>query len=1073
MNLIQSSLRKPITVVVGIIAIAFFAVISIQKIAVDIFPALDVPTIYIAQPYGGMAPDQMDGLMATRYQDHFLYVQGIRNIEIKSVQGLSLMKLTFYPGTDMAQAAAEVANNVSRAKAYMPEGTVPPQVVRFDASSVPVGQLVFESKSRTLNELQDFAASRVRPMFSSIPGVSSPPPFGGNQRTIVIKVDPDLMRSYKVSPEEVVKAIAATNQPSAAGNVRIGDYTMMTPVNSLIRNPQEFLEVPLKLGTGPTIFLKDIATVADAADITVGYALVNSKRAVYIPIVKKADASTLDVVNNVKNALSRMRDAIPEDVSIKYEFDQSVYVTNQLKNLISEGALGALLTGLMVFLFLRDWRSVVIVVITIPISLLSAVILLNLFGQTINIMTLSGLALAIGVLVDQATVSIENIHQHMEMGKKKSTAILDASLEIAFPELLILLCILAVFAPSFMMEGIPKSMFLPLALSVGFAMISSYVLAQTLVPVLSNWLMKEHHNHEAPTLALDNHEENQTLIEDNNLHHQKKASGFDRFKLRYERALDKLADRGGMAVAGYLLLTFLLIGLGFSFIGTDILPKSNTGQFQLRLRAPDGTRFERTEQYTLKALDIIKEEVGAENVGITSAYVGTNPSSYGTSTIFVFTSGPHEAVVQVALKEEFHTNMSELKERLRAKWKQALPTVKVSFEPIELVEKIMSQGSPTPIEVSVASKNIQEAYRFAVKIQAEMEKISFLRDVQIPQPLNYPVIKIDLDRERAGQMGITANQIVRSMVTSTSSSRFTEKNLWMDPKSGMAYQVQVQLPENKIKSMEDVSNIPLGTGGRPILSDVATVYQTTTAGEYDREGPNRLVTITANLQNKDLGSANTEVQKAVKAAGEPPRGVIVNVKGQVKLLAETLSSLQGGLVVAIVVIFLLLSANYQSFKVAAVILSSVPAVIAGSLLLLLAAGSTLNLQSYMGIIMSVGVSVANAILMITNAENLRMKLGDAREAAMLAAKSRIRPILMTSIAMVAGMLPMALGLGEGGDQIAPLGQAVIGGLIASTIASLLILPNAFVALQKKASVQSVSLDPQDPESKYYQSTVND
>ncbi len=1068
MNLIQSALRKPITVVVGIIAIAFFAFISIQKIAVDIFPALDVPTIYIAQPYGGMAPDQMDGLMATRYQDHFLYVQGIRSIEIKSIQGLSLMKLTFYPGTDMAQAAAEVANNISRAKAYMPEGTVPPQVVRFDASSVPVGQLVFESKSRTLNELQDFAASRVRPMFSSIPGVSSPPPFGGNQRTIVIKVDPDLMRSYKVSPEEVVKSIAATNQPSAAGNVRIGDYTMMTPVNSLIRNPQEFLEVPLKLGSGPTIFLKDIATVADAADITVGYALVNSKRAIYIPIVKKADASTLDVVNNVKNALPRMRDAIPEDVSIKYEFDQSVYVTNQLRNLISEGALGALLTGLMVFLFLRDWRSVVIVVITIPISILSAVILLHLFDQTINIMTLSGLALAIGVLVDQATVSIENIHQHMEMGKTKSKAILDASLEIAFPELLILLCILAVFAPSFMMEGIPKSMFLPLALSVGFAMISSYVLAQTLVPVLSNWLMKDHPKHEAPTLALDSREENQTLIEDNALHHQQKVSGFDKFKLRYERTLESLADRGGMVVTGYLVLAFVLIGLGFRFIGTDILPKSNTGQFQLRLRAPDGTRFERTEELTLKALQIINEEVGEENMGITSTYVGTNPSSYGTSSIFVFTSGPHEAVVQVALNEAFHTNMADLKERLRAKWKAALPAVQVSFEPIELVEKIMSQGSPTPIEISVASKNIQEAYQFALRIQGKMEKIPFLRDVQIPQPLNYPVVKIDLDRERAGQMGITANQVVRSMVTSTSSSRFTEKNLWMDPKSGLAYQVQVQLPENRIKSMEDISTIPLGTsGGRPILSDVATVYQTTTAGEYDREGPNRLVTITANLQNKDLGSANAEVQKAVKAAGEPPRGVIVNVKGQVKLLTETLSSLQGGLVVAIVVIFLLLSANYQSFKVSAVILSSVPAVIAGSLLLLLAAGSTLNLQSYMGIIMSVGVSVANAILMITNAENLRMKLGDAREAALLAAKSRIRPILMTSIAMVAGMLPMALGLGEGGDQIAPLGQAVIGGLIASTIASLLILPNAFVSLQKNASLQSVSLDPEDSASRFY------
>ncbi len=1070
MNLIQSSLRKPITVMVGTIAIAFFAFLSIRKIAVDIFPALDVPTIYVVQPYGGMAPDQMDGLMATRYQDHFLYVQGIKGIEIKSVQGLSLMKLTFYPGTDMAQAAAEIANNISRAKAYMPEGTVPPQVVRFDASSVPVGQLVFEAKGRSLNELQDFAASRVRPMFSTIPGVSSPPPFGGNQRTIVIKVDPGLLRSYKLSPEEVVRAIANTNQPSAAGNVRIGDFTMMTPTNSLIRNPQEFLEVPLKLGSGPTVFLKDIATVHDAADITVGYALVNGKRAVYIPIVKKADASTLDVVNNLKAALPRMREAIPEDVTLKYEFDQSVYVTDQLKNLISEGVLGALLTGLMVFLFLRDWRSVVIVVVTIPISLLSAVILLNLFGQTINIMTLSGLALAIGVLVDQATVSIENIHQHMEMRKSKAKAIFDACLEIAFPELLILLCILAVFAPSFMMEGIPKSMFLPLALSVGFAMISSYLLAQTLVPVLSNWLLKSDHVNPSASLALDQNELHQTLKDDNRLHGAGKQTAFDRFKLKYERLLLRIVNGGRSVAFGYLLITALLITGGFALIGTDILPKSNATQFQLRLRAPEGSRFERTEQYVLKALDIIKEDVGAGNMGTTSCYVGTNPSSYGTSSIFLFTSGPHEAVLQVALREGYHTDMGDLRERLRAKWKQQLPAVEVSFEPIELVEKIMSQGASTPIEVSVAAKNIQEAYQHALKIRHEMQKVTFLRDVQIPQPLNYPTVKIDLDRERAGQMGITANQVVRSMVTSTSSSRFTEKNLWMDPKSGLGYQVQVQLPENQIKSIDDVSNLPLGSNnGRPILADVASVYQTTAPGEYDREGPNRLVSVTANLHDADLGAATDQVAAAVERAGTPPRGVVVNIKGQVKLLTETLDSLQGGLLVAIVVIFLLLSANYQSFKVSVAVLSSIPAVIAGSLLLLLIAGSTLNLQSYMGMIMSVGVSVANAILMITNAENLRLTIGDVREAAMVAARSRIRPILMTSIAMVAGMIPMGSGMGEGGDQVAPLGQAVIGGLIASTIASLLILPAMFILLQRNSSLQSVSLDPSDPDSKYFES----
>ena len=1056
---------------VAILGILFFSVLAALKIPVDIFPMLDMPTIYVAQPYGGMDPEQMDGFIAQRYQDQFLYVSGIKDIDVKTIQGLSLIKLQFYPGTDMAQASAEVGNQINRAKAYMPEGTVPPQVVRFDASSVPIGQLVFESKTRSLNEIQDYAASRIRSMFSNIPGVSSPPPFGGNQRTIVIRVDPQLMRSYGLSPEEIVKAVAVNNQPSAAGNVRIGDYTVMTPMNSLIRSPEGFLNIPIRVGSGPTVFVRDVAKVEDAADVTVSYALINGKRAVYIPVVKKSDASTLDAVNNIKAALPKLQNAIPEDVKISYEFDQSVYVTNSLKNLISEGILGAVLTGLMVLLFLKDWRSVIIVVVTIPVSVMSAVILLNLFGQTINIMTLSGLALAVGVLVDEATVTIENIHQHFEMGKPKASAIWDACKEIAFPKLLILLSILSVFAPAFIMEGIPKSMFMPLSLAVGFAMIASFLLSQTFVPVISNWLLKTHDQHpESPSLTLDKKEEKEVEYEVKHEHHthHKPPTGFDKFKEKYTNFVTYLMSKGSLVVGIYLLIAISGIILGFKTIGTDILPKSNTGQFQIRLRAPDGTRIERTEVATLDVLNIIKEEVGAENVEITSAYVGTTPSSYGTASIFVFTSGPHEAVIQVALKEDVHLNMDDFKERLREKIKKQLPAIKVSFEPIELVEKIMSQGSPTPIEVSVAAKDIKEAYGYAKKVLAEMQKIPFLRDVQIAQPLDYPIIRIDLDRERAGQMGVTPMEITKSMVTATSSSRFIEKNLWLDNKKGVSYQVQVQIPERLITSANDLLDIPLKPHEtHPMLADVAKLSATTMPGEYDRSGPNRLVTITANLFKKDLGNAYKSVEKAVALAGQPPRGVLISVKGQVKLLSETLNSLQIGLMVAIVVIFLLLSANFQSFKLSFVILSTVPAVIAGSVGMLLLTGATLNLQSYMGLIMSVGVSVANAILMITNAENVRIETGDAAHAAITAANSRIRPILMTSIAMVMGMIPMASGLGEGGDQVAPLGQAVIGGLIASTFAALLILPNVFVLIQKKASTQSVSLDPEDPASKFY------
>ena len=1062
-------MRRPVSIMVAVIAILFFSILSIRTIPVDIFPNLDLPTIYIVQPYGGMAPDQMDGFIATRYQDHFLYVSGIRDIDIKTIQGLCLIKLQFYPGTDMAQAAAEVANNVSRAKAYMPEGTVPPQVVRFDASSVPVGQLVFESTSRPLNEIQDFASSRIRPMFSRIEGVSSPPPFGGNQRTIVIRVDPLKLRSYQMTSEEIIQSVVANNLPSPAGNIRIGDKAFMTPVNALVKRPEDFLNIPIRTGSGPTVFIRDIGTVEDGADITVSYALVNGRRAVYIPVVKKADASTLDVVNNIKAALPELQRAIPEDVRLSYEFDQSVYVINSLKSLITEGVLGALLTGLMVLLFLRDWRSVIIVVVTIPISILSAIIMMNLAGQSINIMTLSGLALAIGVLVDQATVSIENIHQHQEMGKPKQQAIWDACKEIAFPEFLILLSILAVFAPAFVMTGVPKSMFLPLSLAVGFAMIASFLLSQTLVPVLSNWLLKDHVEHEAPTLALDDVETEEVIEEGAHLRDEgEKVTGFNKFRNRYIRLLDKVLSKGRLATTVYLVGVVGLVIAGFFVIGTDILPKANSHQFQMRLRLADGTRVERTEQATLKVLKAIGREVGAGNLEISSAYVGTVPSSYGSSNIFIFNSGPHEALLQVSLREDFPVRMDALKEKLRKRLHEEIPGLLISFEPIELVDKIMSQGSSTPIAVNVAAKDIEEAGRFATRIKEEMEKIPYLRDVQIAQPLQYPILKVTLDRERAGQLGVTSSQVARSMVAATSSSRFTDKNLWLDDSKGLAYQVQVQIPEYEMSDLDDIANIPLLKGSsRPLLSDVATFNEETAPGQYDRLGPNRLITVTANLHKKDLGAAGKAVTKAIARAGEVPRGVVVEMKGQTTLLNDTLAGLQTGLIVAVVIIFLMLAATFQSFRLSVIILSAVPAVVAGSLALLLISGSTLNLQSYMGLIMSVGVSVANAILMITNAENLRLHMKDAREAVVFAAGSRLRPILMTTIAMIAGMVPMALGLGEGGDQIAPLGQAVIGGLIASTLASLLILPALFMLMQKKASFDSVSLDPEDPDNKLF------
>lgn len=1067
--MVTTALKKPLTTVVITLSLLLFAVLSAIKIPIDIFPQLNLPTIYVIESYGGMSAQQMEGFFSTRLQDQFLYVNGVKNITSKNIQGLTMLKLSFYENTNMAEASAQVALQVNRAMKFFPPGALPPQVVRFDASSLPVGQLVLSGKSRSLKEIYDMAATRIRPMFAAVPGLSAPPPFGANSRSVTVNLDPSKLRSYNLTPDEVVEALAKFNVMSPSGNLRINNTMFVTSMNSLVKHVDEFSDIPITTKNGISVLVKDVARVADAADVTVDYALINGKRSVYIPVVKTADASTWEVVKALKAKIPEMQSLLPGDVKISYEFDQSVFVVNAVKSLISEGALGALLTGLMVLLFLRDWRSSLIVVITIPVSILIGVLLLSLFGQTINIMTLSGLALAIGILVDQATVTIENIHQHLEMGKGKRQAIYDACEEIAFPLLLILLCILAVFAPSFLMNGVPKAMFLPLSLSIGLTMIVSFIIAQTVVPILSNWMIKaehyQHYDHQNLHAhageALDNEEREQ--VKEHLIQEQKDPRHndlFERVKLKYMDIIKSWMSRKKLIIPAYLIFVLGLAAAGFIYIGKDMMPKVNNGQFQIRIKAPDGTRLERTEDKFKQVLQIIDATVN-HHVAISSGYVGIIPSSYGTSNLYIFNTGTHEAVLQVNLDEQYKVNMDELKDALRKNILQAIPDLRITFEPIDMTEKIMSQGAATPIEVRVAGKDMQEIERFAGRVTDQLHKIPYLRDIQIVQPLKVPVVSITLDRLKAAQLGLNVQDIARSVTASTSSSRFTEKNQWLDEKAAYTYQVQVQVPEYVMDTMEELREVPLVKGqSSPVLGDIASFKVIYTPGEYDRTGPRRFLTVSANIYKQDLGTATADVTKALNSLGKPPKGLLAEVKGMSSLLSETLSSLQSGLLLAILVIFLLLAANYQSFKLSLTVLSTVPAVILGSLAALFLTGSTLNLQSYMGMIMSTGVSVANAILIVTNAEKLRLDYKDSSRAAVISASIRLRPILMTSLAMMAGMIPMASGMGEAGEQTAPLGRAVIGGLFASTLAALFILPQVFAWMQDKSTYQSPSLMPE-------------
>ncbi len=1074
MGLIKGALRRPITVLVIVAGLFFFGISAVRSIKIDIFPNLNLPVIYISHPYGGYTPNQMEAYFGKQYVNLLLYVSGVKSIETRNITGLTLIKLTFYEGTNMAQAAAEVTSYVTRAQASFPPGSQPPFILRFDASTLPVGQLVLTSATRSNNQLLDLANIYVRSSFTSVPGLVSPAPFGGNTRTIVIKVDPELLRAHNLTADQIVTALRDNNQNTPAGNVRIGDYNYLTPANTSIKNISDFGNIPLYRNGIQTVFLHDVATVEDGADITTGYALVNGKRSIYLPITKSADASTWEVVQGLKKAIPRFQALLPDDVKLSYVFDQSVYVINAVKSLAEEGAIGAVLTGLMVLFFLGDKRGALIVILTIPTCIISGIFFLSLFHQTINIMTLSGLSLAIGILVDESTVTIENIHQHFDMGKPKALAIWDACKEIAFPKLLILLCILAVFAPAFTMTGIPGALFLPLSLAIGFSMITSYVLAQTFVPVMANWVMKNEHEDKSHEdgFALEDEgdawEQKELAIKNATEGNGKKLTRFDRFRLRYLRLMDRMMPRRKPIVILYVVAAFGLAFLLFSVIGHDVLPKVNSGTFQVRLRAPDGTRMERTELITLNAIHVLEKMVGKENIEVTSAMVGMHPGQFSTSPIYLFMAGPQEAVLQVNLREDYKVNLDELKERFRAEMKKAEPGILLSFEPIELTDKILSQGSPTPVEVAISSKNKKQNVQYAFKVLDKLKQINYLRDVQIGQSFKYPSIDINIDRVRAAQLGVSLNDISRSLVASTSSSRYTEKNVWLDEKVGLSYSVQVEVPEYQMASVNDIKNIPvMNNQSRPVLNDVADVKPDITYGENDDIGSIPTLSVTANLNNKDLGTATDDVKEAISSLGKLPRGLTIEMRGLSTTLTDTLDSLQVGLIVAVIVIFLMLAANFQSFKMSFVVLSTVPAVLFGSLLLVKLTGATLNLQSYMGMIMSVGVSISNAVLLITNAEELRKHNGDALKSAREAAALRVRPILMTSLAMIVGMIPMASGIGEGGDQTSPLGRAVIGGLLASTFAALLILPLVFAWVQGKTTTDSVSLDPEDKESKFY------
>ena len=1086
MNLIVLALRRPLTVVVALIAITLSCGVALRpkscdawlakygielplkRMKVDIFPALNLPVIYVCQPYGGMDPAQMEGLLTNYYEYHFLYIGNIHHVESRNVQGMALMKLTFHTGTNMAQAMAETINYVNRSRAMMPPGTVPPFVMRFDTGSVPVGYLVLSSATRTVNEITDQALNKVRPLFSALPGVSAPPPFGGSARSIVIRANADKLRSYGVSPDDVITALGAGNTVSPSGNIHVGDKYPVVPTNAMVKNPQDLGAILLKQSGGAAVYLRDIGVIEDAADITTGYALVNGRRAVYILATKRAEASTMSVIDEIKSALPKMQKELPDDIKVAFEFDQSPYVTRAINSLWNEGLLGACLTGLMVLVFLRDWRSALIVVLNIPLAIMSSVVGLWLCGQTINLMTLGGLALAVGILVDEATVEIENIHTQFHHTNSVARAVRLGNTQTAVPRLLAMLCILAVFVPSFFMEGAARELFVPLSLAVGFAMIASYVLSSTFVPVVCVCLMKGRgaraEGQGTEQSADGGTSSNAAPARPSFLMNSYVmfVIGFVKFRL--------------LTLFVYLMICGAVIATFGGKLGWEIFPSADVGEFRLRLRAPDGTHITKTEQITLEVLDVIREQVGGQNIELTLGYVGTVPASFPINAVYQWSRGPEEALLRIALKHSSGISTEAMKETLRAELTKRLPDVRCSFEPGDIISEVMSFGSPTPIEIAARGASLDDNRAFILKVKAELEKLPYLRDIQVAQSLDYPTVNVQIDREKAGLSGTTAAQISRSVVAGTSSTRFLVPNYWPDPKTGIGYQVQLEIPQREMRTSDDLGMVPVNHSGSHalLLRDVADISPGKMPGQFDRYNMKREITLTANIEplsagGLDLGRASQKilaVLKSLEKSGEQPASVTTELRGQIPPMRQMLSGLGVGLLLAVVVIFLMLTANFQSVRLSLATVSTAPAVIAGVVLALYSTGQTINIQSFIGAIMAIGVAMANAILLVTFAEQRRHAGDTGWDPAVKGAIARVRPILMTSLAMTAGMLPMALGWGESGQQTAPLGRAVIGGLIAATIATLFILPAVFALLMGKPTTTSASLDPDDPTSAY-------
>jgi multidrug efflux pump subunit AcrB len=1036
MWIVRLALRRPYTFVVMALLIVALGGLAIFRMPTDIFPEINIPVVSVIWTYAGISPQEMADIVTVRCERAFTTnVNDIEHMESQSLPGLSIIKLYFHPNAKVEAAVAQLGAASQSVLHSLPTGMTPPMILRYNASSVPILQLSISSDSMPEQALYDYGYNFIRTQMSTVQGASFPLPFGGKPRAIMVDLDPGALFAQGISPSDVVNAINDQSLIIPSGEVRIGAHDFTVKLNSLPERVAAFNNLPIKQSNGTTIYVRDVAHVRDGFAVQQNIVRHNGRRGALLSVLKNGGASTLDIVSKLKSILPRIQSTLPPALKINQLFDQSIFVRAAIEGVVKEAVIAALLTALMILLFLGSWRSTIVVCVSIPLSILTSLAILNLLGQTINVMTLGGLALAVGILVDDATVEIENIHRNLAQRKPMIRAILDGAQQIAKPAFVSTLCICIVFVPVIFLTGAARYLFAPLALAVVLAMMASYILSRTLVPTMVNYLLRGEIGR-APR----------------GFHHAFNQR-FDRFRNAYTNLLAAALDHRKLVAACFLGL-LIVTGCLIPFIGTDFFPRVDAGQIRLHVRAPAGTRVEQTEVYFAQVEDTIRGTIPRDELSdilddIGLPYSGLNVA-IGDSGII----GQFDGEILVSLKPEHHSTWDYIS-RLRARLNRQYPDLTFFFQPADIVGQILNFGLPAPIDIQVIGPNANAAknYQVAKAIQQRLSRVPGAVDVHIHQVVDVPEMRFNVDRTRAQQLGLTQKDIADSVLVSLSSSAQTAPNYWINPVTDVDYPIQVQTPLYRNESMAALMNTPLRSisgSSTQLLSNVAGVQRGSTAAVINHYNVQPLYDIYANVQDRDLGSLASDVAHLLdEFTPKLAKGSFFETRGQVETMRTSFIGLGVGLLFAILLVYFIMVVNYQSWLDPFIILMALPGALAGILLALFLTQTTINVPSLMGAIMSIGVATANSILLVNFANDLRLKGEGARTAALEAGFTRLRPVLMTALAMIVGMLPMAIGWGEGGEQNAPLGRAVIGGLVVATVATLFFVPVVYSVLRKK------------------------